>query len=870
MSSKDASGYITVKQRKGRSISFRLTTSIILTVTFVSVMSIFFGYMDAKKKAKKELEKSIERNITAIADILQVPLWTYDQETIEDIGDLYSGNEDIVSLTIIDSLGKTLFRTEKQDTENPVVKTREVVFDGKVAGTVEMALSSKRYREAIRQLLLSGIITMVINLSVLILITGFFLRLFLKNPLSILSDIVGAYASGDYEKPASQLPYIEFQPVVDVIRFMGQKIIVQIGELKKAEQKYRGIFENAVEGIFQISPDGIFISANTSMAKIMGYKSSQELIEKVRKVSRQCFESKDEFIRIIEELMNKNVITGHEIRGLKRNGQAFWVALSARTVRNEADEILFFEGSIIDITDRKEKEEAEKKQKAADAASQAKTLFIARMSHELRTPLNSVLGMAEMLMETELAEDQMEYIKLLQSSGEFLESIINDILDFSKIEAQQLVLDEIPFDLSKTVEEVVALVGVRAREKNLPVTFSVDQDIHRILEGDPVRLKQILINLGGNAVKFTREGSVTIDVARVPGSSPQDTLETIAFRVRDTGIGIPLSKQGLIFESFTQADSFIKRQFGGTGLGLSICKRLVELMGGLLSVSSVEGEGSTFSFTLSLKKSADKPENEDRDRIKAEESLPPLSILLADDIEPNRTVVYKFLQKAPVSIVSAVNGQEAYDLYINGCFDLVLMDVEMPVMSGLEATRKIRAWEKQQGRKPVPVIILSAHAFGEQRKQCYAAGCDDLLIKPIRKHDLIRAISCIMKNDPQPVMIEKNEPLKSLDITGPESISDKVFIDVMFEDLIKGFFEYFDESLASMEKATKEKKFDDLYRLGHGLKGSARNYELYKLGDIFYEIEKAAADKNMDDVVFHLSQARLYLETVDVEFVDKG
>jgi CheY-like chemotaxis protein/HPt (histidine-containing phosphotransfer) domain-containing protein len=388
-------------------------------------------------------------------------------------------------------------------------------------------------------------------------------------------------------------------------------------------------------------------------------------------------------------------------------------------------------------------------------------------------------------------------------------------------------------------------------------------------------LKQILINLGGNAVKFTRAGHVKIEVEKYSQVIQQEADEHILFKVIDTGIGIPPSKQGTIFESFTQADSFIKRQFGGTGLGLSICKRLVELMGGTIGVDSIEGQGSTFYFSLSFKKSENKLEVEQTNTLHLEETLPPITILLADDIEPNRTVVRRYLQRAPVTIVEAANGLEAFEAYKNGNFDLVLMDVEMPVMSGFEATRKIRLWEIENHMAPRPLLILSAHAFGEQRKQCFEAGCNDLLVKPIRKNDLINAISAIMKSAP-PVFgsavlgntkdVEVITPMTSHDI---ECSKEKVYIDVMFEDLIKGFFEYFEESLAAMKTAADEKNFEDLYRLGHGLKGSARNYEFFDLGDIFFEIEKAAADKNLDDAVQYLKQARTYLETVEVEFVEK-
>lgn len=857
---------------KSRSIAFLLTTSIILTVTCVSAISIFIGYMDAKKKAGYELERTVERNIRAIVDILQVPLWTYDQETIEDIGNLYAGNEDIVFLTIIDSLGQPLFKTRKEEENRPVVKTREVRFEGRVAGTVEMGLSPRKYEEAIRQLLWSGIMTMVINLSVLILITGFLLRLFLKNPLTILSSIVNSYASGNYANPGIRLPYIEFQPVVDVIRSMGSKILLQIGELKQAEQKFRSIFENAMEGIFQISTEGQILSANPAMARLMGYESPEEMMALVTHVESQCFVVPEDFQRISEDLENFGVIRDFVVRGLKKNGDMLWLSVSARIERDPDGETLYFEGSIFDISDRKEKEEAEKRQKEADAASQAKTLFIARMSHELRTPLNSVLGMTELLAETNPTPDQMEYIRLLQSSGEFLESIINDILDFSKIEAQQLVLDDIPFDLAKTVEEVAAIVNVRAREKNLPVTFSIDPDIHRTLSGDPVRLKQILINLGGNAVKFTREGMVRLELTRAQNLGLSETHEHILFRVTDTGIGIPGDMREIIFDSFTQADSFIKRQFGGTGLGLSICKRLVGLMGGTIGVDSVEGEGSTFFFTLSLKKTKKRTDVQDKVPVDSEKNLPRLTILLADDIEPNRTVVHKYLKKAPITLIDAANGLEAYETFVHQKIDLVLMDVEMPVMNGLEATRKIRLWEQEQGLSPTPLIILSAHAFGEQKRQCYEAGCNDLLVKPIRKNDLIRAITLAVTQNPAPDMVPATaQPV--LTEPAPDGLSDirpeKVYVDVMFEDLMKGFFDYFEESLAAMNTAARENDFDSLYRLGHGLKGSARNYEFFHLGDLFFQIEKAAADKNLDDALHFMALARNYLETVDVEFIEK-
>lgn len=863
------------KQFRRRSISLRLTTSIILTVLIVSICSNYILYTQTRRKARSDLENSINRSISSIVDILEMPLWAYDEETIEDIGKLYADNELVARLVIRDSLDKTLFENIKVTNDETIVKSRIVYHGKKIAGSVEMALTSSSYKRMMRQILWSNIITAAVNLSVLILLTGFFLRLYLKKPMTSLSSLVDSYASGGYDNIDTSGHYAEFESVVNVVTDMGNKITYQMEELRVAEKKFRGIFENALEGIFQFSPEGSILSANPAVATLFGFESPEEMANSVTDIGYQCFSSPEALQQILDLMDPNGVLTAHEVEIKQKNGEYAWASLSLRTEKGEDGKVLYYEGSMIDISDKKEKEAAERRQKAADAANQAKTLFIAKMSHEIRTPLNSVLGMTELLKETDLSGSQQEYIDVLYSSGEFLQAIINDILDFSKLEARQFEMEQIPFSLSDVANEVFGLFAFKAKEKRIAFNTSLAPEISPFVIGDPLRLKQILINLIGNAIKFTSYGSVSIEIKKIADSPESKDRENILFSISDTGIGIPFSKQDKIFDSFTQADSFVSRQYGGTGLGLSICKKLVEHMGGEISVESHEGTGTEFSFTLGFRL-ADKESLAKASETDENALSPGMKILLVDDIPPNRTVIHKFLEAYSPVITDAENGREAMDKFTTESFDFVLMDVEMPVMNGLEATEAIRRWEDENGLKSTPLIVLSAHAFGEQRKKCFEAGCDDLLVKPIRKKDLINTIASLTldKKDFHDIVKRSNlENASEVSIsTQPETViaPDTIQIDSDFEDLFPDFVNYFYETLEHMTVAASDKDFESLFRLGHGLKGSARNYELYDLGNIFLSIEKAAQDDKLETIMFNIEKAKTYLDSVNVEFVNKG
>ena len=642
-------------------------------------------------------------------------------------------------------------------------------------------------------------------------------------------------------------------------------------EIKKSEHKYRSIIANSLEGIFQSTIDGKWITVNKSMAQIFGYESEAEMMSDNVK---QIYADEKDRIKIINELKKNGKVENWRIKLKRKDDSIAVVRLNDRLVQNENGE-MYLEGNIYDITEqvkveeehkiveemlKQEKEKTEKLAQETLRISGSKSKLLANLSHEIRTPMNGILGFLS-LIEAGAYSSENE-LKMFSSSArqsaESLLEIINSVLDLTKIEAGKIKADNVRLNLLTVIDQSISVVSIKAREKNIKIIKDIPESTDKSLVGDMVKLRQIFTNLLNNAVKFTADGEIRISVRTHKKLNNEVELDV---SITDTGIGIPASKLKDLFKPYSQVGDFYEGITNGTGLGLVICKEYVELLGGKISVRSIEGEGSSFSFMIKCKAQSEedifaystsekeKIENQVQGKIENfngngfKEKREKFKILLAEDNFINQKVTIKILNTYGFNVTAVSDGQEAVTAVNSGSFDIILMDLQMPKVDGFKATEKIR--NLQNANRDIPIIALTAHALMGDKEKCLDAGMTDYISKPVSGQDLVKKIDILLNiqtdnSIPREGLKHEVSPLLDKDRLKNVSLGDSEFE----KDILTSYLEDIHEKYKSLIDLMSKQDIGKIVEIVHAIKGSSYSIGAAKVGDEAYAIELSG--KNND------------------------
>ncbi len=655
--------------------------------------------------------------------------------------------------------------------------------------------------------------------------------------------------------------------VLSVIYMLARKDITTRrrveADLRRRTAFQKALLDNAMAIIVSVRSDGLIDAFNARAEEALGYRSD----EMVGKCTPEIFHDPEEIAARAKELsaaLGREIAPGIDVfftrprQGLteerewtyvRRDGSRFAVQLSVSAMRDEAGQISGFLGVAQDITRRKVQEnEIRQARDAALDSAKIKAEFLANISHEIRTPMNGIIGMTSLLLNTNLQPTQREFAETIGSSADVLLTLLNDILDFSKIEAGEMRFENRPFEFERTVKSAVDLMTARASARGIGLEVLVRSGVPPVLMGDASRLRQVLTNLVGNAVKFTERGDVTTEVRPVSHSEGSITLQ---FEVRDTGIGISPEAQRRLFQAFVQADGSTTRRFGGTGLGLAICKQLIERMGGEIGVQSQPGSGSVFWFTATFGVNpAAIPDETHPDTFPATPGTIPtagnaagavkgkksLRILIAEDNPVNQAVTKHQLQSLGYTADLAIDGNQALAMLAAESYDAVLMDCEMPGMDGYTASREIR--KNEPGPSRIPIIALTAHSLAGDREKCLAAGMNDYLSKPVQLNELrdkLLRLSPETANDEDIRLMD--ERLGMLREQGG---------DELLSELVKIFIRHTPETMRRLRDAVEQGDAAALGAAAHSLKGSCANFGAAEMQCAAAEMERIVRENRLD------------------------
>ncbi|MBL7871772.1 MAG: response regulator [Cyclobacteriaceae bacterium] len=606
---------------------------------------------------------------------------------------------------------------------------------------------------------------------------------------------------------------------------------------------YKSVVEDGSDIIFIVDYNGKILYHNNSVRETLGYRASSL-------VGKNFFDFiptqllphfRQEIIKSTKKRFNKSI----EFQFMGKDKTFRYLEFNSVNLKQQEG----IEALILDCRDiSQRKKDAEELMRAQKAKEQ----FLANISHEIRTPINGIAGMASLLSQNPTKEEQRTYLNATRSAADNLKVIINDILDLASIESGKIQLEKIGFNLNDLLHSLIDTYGVQAAEKGVKLSYSLAKDTNKIFIGDPVRLNQILINLIGNAIKFTHTGSIHVSVNT---EKIKDKTYFLKFDISDTGIGIPKSKLQTIFESFSQADASVTRKYGGTGLGLTIVRQLVELQKGSIRVSSKENEGSTFSFTLAYQ--VGKTEFFDESKLykpKQTSQLKNAYVLLVEDNDINRLYASSILKMWGCHFETAENGVVALEKIRNNSFDVILMDIQMPVMDGFETTKAIRQGDPT--KKEVPIIALTANATQKDFEKCIAAGMNDCITKPFTQDDLFKTLTKYLGEKltfkQQPIHKEIKTPDTFVDFTYLKKVSNdnQEFI----QEIINTFLDSMPETITDIRTHLQNKNWSHIGKVVHKIKPTITLMGIHTLKDKILELELETKKGINDEVLTALSQ----------------
>lgn len=882
------------------SFKYRFIFSFILVEAFFIALIMGANFYLFEKSTNLFLDNKIKELTNLSTSLVKTPSSVYDLATLDDVVNDLLNIQEIEAVIVYDKQGVFLsgkskcdlhtleqfnkLQTLPKEQKDLILKNSQLNVNGSNIGSIKMLFDTVNNKKLIEKNRSYVFILIFLEILFSSFVTWFIVRKLTSN-LDKIKDTVNKISKNEKIEKLKFIGHDELSDLADTLYLMQEKIDKRTSQIKKAETKFHTLFQESLYGIVLVDiQTQHFVEFNTRAHEMLGYTKEEYSTLTVKEL--EAIENIDEILKR-QQNMIKNGFDRFKTMHKTKSGDLKNIYVSVRLIT--LDDANFLYATFHDITkDYENKIALQKAKDEAEKANKAKSNFLANMSHEIRTPLNGVLGLTDLVLKTDLNPKQKEYLEKLKTSSKALLYVINDVLDYSKIEAGKLNLENNIFKLESVIKNIQDLFEHEIHKKGLSLDVNISTDFTLI--GDALRLTQILTNLVGNAVKFTNYGSIELKAKAI---HKDDHYIKMQFSVKDSGIGMSKNIQENLFNEFSQADNSITRKYGGTGLGLAISKQLTNLMSGDIWVESTEGVGSEFIFTATFGRIEDheitqKANNNSNEHIKAlnRDTLKGSRILLAEDNKINQIVAIGILESFNMEIEVAFNGKEALDLASENYYDLILMDLQMPIMDGYESAKQIM---QLSHHKNTPIVALSAAVMLEDKELTKSSGMVAHLAKPIDEDELITTLVKFIKpkthlRQNQKKLNVEQTSVQHLDIKGfnLDNLMKKVHSYAIVLNLLEDFAsQYENPHQLFKENETDAKKLNVLL---HSLKGVSGNIELhivYNFSKHIYETEDfneqkkllpellTLLDETVRSIKFHINNAKNDKPTHKYEIQEK-